>query len=146
MPCSVAMAGAVQCVVSPGGLPDRVACTTRASISAPSGARRPGRVLSRNRPATPSVMNRSCQRQTAVLLVPLPRIISAVPKPSAVKQDYPRPPDMLLRTVPIRHNCLKSRPILGFYFNFDSIEHPKDLLSGGRMGILNRTQTRDFTH
>jgi len=53
---------------------------------------------------------------------------------------------MLLRTVPIRHTRLKSRPILGCYFNFDSIQHPKDSHSGGRMGILNRTQMREFIH
>ena len=45
---------------------------------------RDGRVLSRNRPATPARMNRSCQRHTVTLLVPVRRMISLVPIPSAV--------------------------------------------------------------
>ena len=40
--------------------------------------------LSLRRPSTPSDMNRSCQRQTAVLLTPTVRMIVAVPSPSAV--------------------------------------------------------------
>ena len=83
IPWSLAMAGAVQCVVSPGGS-IWVAATTRAATSASSGGMRDGRVLSRSRPATPSVMKRSCQRQTTVLLTPACRMISAVPQPSAV--------------------------------------------------------------
>ena len=51
---------------------------------ASQGGMRDGRILSRSRPLTPSVMNRSCHRQTAVLLVPVRRMISAVPQPSAV--------------------------------------------------------------
>jgi hypothetical protein len=47
---------------------------------------RDGRVLSRIRPETPSFMKRSCQRQTAVLLVSVRRMISAVPQPSAVSR------------------------------------------------------------
>jgi hypothetical protein len=42
MPCTLAMAGAVQCVVSPEGKSDNVAF---ASTSAPRGAMRDGRVL-----------------------------------------------------------------------------------------------------
>jgi hypothetical protein len=53
---------------------------------------------------------------------------------------------MLLRAVPIRHNRLKSRAILGFYFNVDSFEHPAESHGGGAMGILNRIQMYDFIH
>jgi hypothetical protein len=49
-----------------------------------NGGMRGGRILSRNKPATRSVLNRSWQRQTAVLLVPVRRMISAAPQPSAV--------------------------------------------------------------
>src|ERR1035437_1244953 len=80
---TLAIAAAVQCVASPGGSA-RVAATTRATTSGSRGGMRDGRVLSRNRPATPSVMKRSCQRHTAVLLVPVHRMISAVPQLSAV--------------------------------------------------------------
>jgi hypothetical protein len=45
---------------------------------------RDGRVLSRSKLSTPASMNRSCQRQTAVLATPACRMISAVPCPSAV--------------------------------------------------------------
>lgn len=83
MPCSLAIAGAVQCVVSPGGWA-WVAAMTPAGVWAASGGMRDGRVLSRSKPATPSVMKRSCHRQTAVLLTPAPRMISAAPQPSAV--------------------------------------------------------------
>jgi hypothetical protein len=82
-PVSLAIASAVQCVVSPGGSL-RVSATTRSATSAPSGGIREGRVLSRRRPSTPSCMNRSCQRHTAVLLTPAVRMIWAVPTPSAV--------------------------------------------------------------
>jgi hypothetical protein len=58
------------------------------------GGMRHGRVLSRSKPSTPSVMNRSCQRYTAVLLVPVQRMISAVPQPSAVSS-----------TMCARHTC-----------------------------------------
>jgi hypothetical protein len=40
--------------------------------------------LSRNRPGTPSARKRSCHRQTEVLLVPVRRVSSIVPQPSAV--------------------------------------------------------------
>ena len=56
----------------------------RSATSSVSLAIRVGRVLSRSRPSTPSDMNRSCQRQTAVLLTPAVRMIVAVPSPSAV--------------------------------------------------------------
>jgi hypothetical protein len=45
---------------------------------------RDGRVLSRTRPETPARMNRSCRRHTVTLLVPVWRMISLVPTPSAV--------------------------------------------------------------
>jgi hypothetical protein len=79
MPTTLPMALAVQCVVSPGGAPVVVSVTTRAATSAPSGGMRDGRVLSRSNPVTPAVINRSCQRQTATLLVPARRMISTVP-------------------------------------------------------------------
>lgn len=58
--------------------------TTRSATSDPSGLIREGRVLSRSRPSTPSCMKRSCRRQAQVLEVPVWRMISAVPTPSAL--------------------------------------------------------------
>jgi len=41
------------------------------------------------------------------------------------QQDNARAPDVLLRAIPIRHNRLKLRTILGCYFNFDSLSIPQ---------------------
>ena len=93
MPAAFAIISAVQCVVSPGGSP-RVKATVRSRTLTGSGGMREGRVLSRNRPATPARMNRSCQRHTVTLLVPVWRLISTVPSPSAVS-----------RTIRARQTC-----------------------------------------
>jgi hypothetical protein len=81
-PAAAAIIAAVQWVVSAGGAPC-VRATTRSAISVPSGGMRDGRVLSRNRPSTPSSAKRSCQRQTQVFALPVRRMISTVPSPSA---------------------------------------------------------------
>ena len=66
VPLAAAMVRPVQCFASPGG-----------------GS--PGfRVLSRSKPATPSRMNRCCQRHAQRFDTPARRKISAVPYPSAV--------------------------------------------------------------
>ena len=72
-------------VVSTGGSAS-VSATTRAATSGPSGGMREGRVLSCRRPAMPSFMNRSCQRQTQVFDLPVRRMISLVPTPSALER------------------------------------------------------------
>lgn len=78
-----AIAAPVQWVASPGGSV-WVSAITRSTAAAGSGGTRDGRVLSRNNPSTPAAMNRSCQRHTHVLLLPVWRMISTVPKPAAV--------------------------------------------------------------
>src|SRR5260221_87562 len=83
MPAALAMAAAVQCVVSPGGSA-LVRATTRSITGWAGGGMRGGRVLSHSRPSTPACMKRSCQRQTTDLLLPVRRMIVAVPRPSAV--------------------------------------------------------------
>ena len=93
MPLAAAIARPVQWVASPGGSA-RVSSTTR-SIRAEGKGGRPGlRVLSRNSPATPSRINRSCQRHTHGFETPARRIIAAVPQPSAVA-----------RMICARHTC-----------------------------------------
>src|SRR5271167_4033855 len=93
MPLAAAIARPVQWVVSPGGSA-RVSATT-SSTSADGNGGRPGfRVLSCSRPATPSRMNRSCQRHTQGFETPARRMISAVPQPSPVAR--------MIRT---RHTC-----------------------------------------
>ena len=56
------------------------------ATSGPSGGMREGRVLSCRRPSMPSFMNRSCQRQTQVFDLPVRRMISLVPTPSALER------------------------------------------------------------
>jgi hypothetical protein len=81
-----AIARPVQCVAAPAGSAS-VSATTR-SISVGGNGGKPGfRVFSRNRPAMPSRMKRSCQRHTQGFETPARRMISAVPQPSAVAQD-----------------------------------------------------------
>ena len=85
MPAACAIMSAVQCVVSPGGS-SNVRATTRSATAGPSGGMREGRVLSRNSPSKPSAAKRSCQRQTQVFDLPVCRIISTVPAPSALNR------------------------------------------------------------
>ena len=83
IPVASAMALAVQWVASCGGSA-AVSSTTRSIVACARGGMRDGRVLSRSSPATPSRMNRSCQRQTHGFDLPVRRMISPVPRPSAV--------------------------------------------------------------
>ena len=94
MPLSAAIAGAVQWVVSPGGGSFRARRTTSTTTAFGNGGMRAGRVLSRPRPATLSVMKRSCQRHTHGFDTPARRMISAVPQPSPVA-----------RTIRARQTC-----------------------------------------
>ena len=50
------------------------------------GAMPGGRDLSRSSPSTPSVMNRSCQRQTQVFDLPVSAMIAEVPRPSTLNK------------------------------------------------------------
>src|SRR5271169_743946 len=90
---SAAIAAAVQCVVSPGGSL-WVSATMRSPMAGGSGGTREGRVRSCNRPSTPACMNRSCHRHRQVLLLAVCRMISLVPRPSAVNS-----------TIRARHTC-----------------------------------------
>ena len=83
-PLTTAIAGAVQCVTSSGGGSSSVRLTTPSTTARGNGGMRAGRVWSCNRPSTPSVMNRSCQRQTLGFDTPARRMTAAVPQPSPV--------------------------------------------------------------
>ena len=80
---NLAIARSVQWVASCGG-----ACWVRRTISATRsggiGALLGGRDLSRSKPLTPSCMNRSCQRQTQVLDLPVSAMIDEFPSPSSL--------------------------------------------------------------
>jgi hypothetical protein len=60
--------------------------STWSTVSAGNGAMPGGRDFSRNSPAIPSGMNRSCQRQTVGLATPACRAIAIVPTPSPLKR------------------------------------------------------------
>src|SRR3954447_1801243 len=83
MPTALALARPVQWVASPGGA-SRVNSTTRSTVASDRRGVPGGRVLSRRSPATPSAMNRSCQRQTHGLDLPVRCMIVLVPRSSAV--------------------------------------------------------------
>ena len=74
------------------------------------------------------------------MLVPIRRMISAVPQPSAVNDTIRASPDMLLRAVAVRHDRLQFVTIRGTYFNFDAGAHTPDSHSSEIAGFLNRTQ------
>ena len=105
---------------------------------------RAGRVLSRSSPATPSVMRRSCQRQTVVLAVSVRRMTSAVPQPSAVS-----------KTIRVRQTCFcglfrsaatELLTISGIQVDCDAGAHAADLHSRTIEGIQNRIQPLGFIH
>src|SRR3954447_19904794 len=106
IPVAAAMAAAVQWVASPGGSVG-VRATTRSIVAWDKGGTRGGRVLARRSPATPSRMNRSCQRQTHGLDLPVRRTI-ARPQTVGRGQHDPRPPDVLLRAVAVRRHRLQT--------------------------------------
>ena len=93
---------------------------------APSGGMREGRVLSRSRPRQPSSAKRSCQRQTQVFDLPVRRMISTVPTPSALEQNDLGPPDVLLGGVAVADERLQAAAIGGRDVDGDSGAHAPD--------------------
>jgi hypothetical protein len=55
-------------------------------------------------------------------------------------------PDVLLRSVSVRHDSAQPDTVLGTHCNFDAGAHPADSHFGDAQGILNRTQTSDSIH
>jgi hypothetical protein len=83
-PTALPIAQIVQCVALCGGgfWVKRITSLTFSSdvLGVPGG-----RVFSRSKPSTPSIMNRSCQRQTQVLDLDVAAMIDVVPAPSALR-------------------------------------------------------------
>ena len=93
MPATLAIARSVQWVASWGG----GSCVRRmiqATRSGGTGAFPGRRDRSKSRPSTPSCMNRSCQRQTQVLALPVAVMMADVPRPSPLR-----------RTIRARQTC-----------------------------------------
>src|SRR3954447_8405325 len=107
MPLARAIRSAVQWVVSTGGSAS-VSDTTRAATSGPSGGMREGRVLSCRRPAMPSFMNRSCQRQDAGLRLAGPAHDLVGANTVGAREDDRRPPSVFLRGVTVPGDRFKS--------------------------------------
>ena len=76
---------------------------------------RDGRVLLRNSPSTPSSVNRSGQRQTQALDMPVSRMMLLVAEPVGCAEHYLRPPNLFLRSVaiPTDDGCLETIAISG---------------------------------
>ena len=102
--------------------------------------------LSLRRPSTPSDMNRSCQRQTAVLLTPAVRMIVAVPSPSGRRQHNPGAPDVLLGVVAVIDDRLQALAISRAQIDGDASTHPADSHDAKAMGIPTRTLTSASIH
>ncbi len=117
-----AMVAEVQCVVSPGGGP-WVSSTTRAIVSCGKAGLREGRSCPVKGHRRASCMKRSSKRQTHVLAFAVRRMVSAVPKALIAEKDDPGPPDVLLRSIPVRHDRLQTSTILCGYIKGNSTAH-----------------------
>src|SRR5215210_7389426 len=89
---------------------------------------RAGRVLSRRRPSTPSSAKRSCQRQTAVLLLAVRRMIAAVPSPSAVVSTIAARQTRFC----VRHDGFEPVAVCGGYVDDDPCARIAHLASSSR--------------
>ena len=65
---------------------------------------------------------------------------------SSRQQHDPRPPDVLLRAVPIGHHRLETDSVGGTHFDDDPFAHPPKLRSGPTERTSNRTHPFDFFH
>ncbi len=110
----------------PGGSPS-VKATVRSCTLAGSGAMRQGRVLSRNRPATPDRMNRSCQRHTVTL--PGARLAHDLvgAQPGRRQQHDPRAAHLLLPAAAVGDDRLQSPPVGRTRLDCDTLAHAAPL-------------------
>ena len=112
--------------LAPGGGPASVSATTRSATVGPSGGMREGRVLSRQSPAIPASRKRSCQRQITVLALPVASMISAVPRPFAVRRMIlARQPGFcgLLRLATTAASSLRSAALSRILVRFPRLAH-----------------------
>jgi hypothetical protein len=68
------------------------------------------------------------------------------PDPRAGQQNDPRPPNMLLWTIAVRHNRLKTSTIGGINSESDSCAHPADSHTTRAAGIPCRSPPLDLIH
>jgi hypothetical protein len=144
-PACSAIAALAQWVASCGGS-SRVRATIRSATEGSSLGMREGRVLSRRSPSTPSAANRSCQRQTQVLDLPVSRMIAFVPMPSAAQQHDLRPPNVLLRRVAVLDQSAKPIKVGGRDGNANAGSHAADSHAASPSGIHARIQMSDAIH
>jgi hypothetical protein len=67
-------------------------------------------------------------------------------EPDDVAQDDLRPPDMLLRTVPISDNGLQRSAVVGVQFDLGSFVHSPDSHGRVRWGVHKRIKMSDLVH
>ena len=91
-------------------------------------------------------MKRSCQRHTQVFDLPVRRIISLVPTPSALNRTILGPPDMLMRCVAIPYDRAQTAAINGLEKNGNSGSHAPDLHATSQTRIPFRIQMSDLIH
>src|SRR5512135_1730009 len=139
IPVTSAIAAAVQWVAGCGGSL-AVSAITRSMIACSNGGIRDGRVLSRRSPSTPSVMNRSCQRQTLGFALPPAHDLRRAETVRGREDDL-RSPDVLLRAVPVRNNRFQTDTVGGAHFDADVLAHTPDSHKTRAMGILCQTHS-----
>jgi hypothetical protein len=92
------------------------------------------RVLSRNKPSTPSFMNRSCQRHTTGLALPDRRMISPVAAARRRGEDDLGTPHVFLRRAAVSHDRLKSMAVGSRDVDDNSCSHAESLNCFGQFG------------
>ena len=133
-PLAAAIARPVQCVVSPRGSPS-VSATTRSTTAGGKGGSPGLRVLS-HQPGHACAHEPLLPAPDAGLghLGPAHDLGRAAARRR--RQDDPRPPDVLLRAVPIRHDPLQPATVRSAHLDADPFAHAAACHASHAMGIL----------
>ena len=135
-----ATARTVQCVAWWSGS-SSVSATTVSLSDVANGAIPSGRVLSRSTPATPSAVNRSCQRHTQVFDLPIAVMIATLTILSSVSRTI----RARWRTTR-RLDCLLPCPVRCRDGNADPAAHPTSSHNRAAHEILSRTRPFRLIH
>ena len=126
IPTTLAIAAAVQCVVSPGGSVE-VNSTTRLTMAPGSGRDARGSGLVAQKSTHAFVHEPLLPAPDAGLALARPPHDLSGAKTIAGQQDDPSPPDVLLRAAPVRNNRLKTSTLGGTNVHMDTVSHSKRL-------------------
>src|SRR6185436_12101811 len=142
---ALAIAAPVQWVASCGGSV-AVSATTWSMTSWPSGGTRGGRVLSRNRPSTPSAAKRFLPAPDAGLRLARPAHDLDGAKTVRRQQHDLGPPGMLLRDVAVTDDRAQAAAIDGGEGDGDTRAHVPASHGSNRSGIPSWIQSSDLIH